>query len=394
MIVAATLTVLGLLIGIGIVQQYGLRLSGVLVVPLFAVYALYDFTAIPAFALGTVAAYGGLVVLQRRTFLFGRQLLLASMGISMAVPLGVFGGLTLIGAPGLTLSDVTFVGSILPGVAAYNYHQLESDRRREDVLLSAATLLGLTGLGVALVNLLLAPHLGSLTPPVLYSQGSDIAAVQGATVPDSSAPLEAPSALILAAIVAGMVVSEGAYLRWGIRLNGIIALPLLALFTLRSAAVLPLYVAGLAAVYGLITLIHRWSLLYGRVLLASGLVIAMIGSIPVATLAPVTSGRHLFFTAILVGIGAYNLHRMPPEHRSTSIALSAGAFVVFLGGLGLLIGPLPAALVADPGVVEAAAALVATVVVIAAAATALRLERLRPSAAERRRIASHDHTDS
>ncbi|RKD93895.1 poly-gamma-glutamate biosynthesis protein PgsC/CapC [Halopiger aswanensis] len=394
MIVAATLTVLGLLIGIGIVQRYGLRLSGVLVVPLFAVYALYDFTAIPAFALGIIAAYGGLVILQRRTFLFGRQLLLASMGISMAVPLGVFGGLTLLGVPGLTLSDVTFVGSILPGVAAYNYHQLESDRRRDDVLLSAATLLGLTGLGVALVNLPLAPYLGSLTPPVLYGEGSDIAAIQGVSFSDASSPLTAPPAVILAAIVAGMVVSEGAYLRWGIRLNGIIALPLLALFTLRSVAVFPLYVAGLAAVYGLITLLHRWTLLYGRVLLASGLVIAMVGSVPVAMVAPVTSGRHLFFAAILIGIGAYNLHRMPPEHRSTSIALSAGAFVGFLGVLGWVVGPLPEAIVADPDVLEAGAVLVATVVVIVAAGTALRLERLRPSAAERRRIASHDHTDS
>ncbi|SDR31973.1 poly-gamma-glutamate biosynthesis protein PgsC/CapC [Natronobacterium texcoconense] len=392
MIVAATLTVLGLLIGIGIVQQYGLRLSGVLVVPLFAVYALYDFVAIPAFALGIVAAYGGLMVLQRRTFLFGRQLLLASMGISMAVPLGVFGGLTLAGVPGLTLSEFTFIGSILPGVAAYNYHQLESDRRRDDVLLSAATLLGLTGLGVALVNLPLAPYLGTITPPVLYGEGSDIAAVQDATISDGETPLEAPLPLILAAIFVGMVVSEGAYLRWGIRLNGIIALPLLALFTLRSAAVLPLYLVALAVVYGLITLLHRWSLLYGRVLLASGLVIAILVSVPVAMLAPVTSGIHLFFTAILSGIGAYNFHRMPPKHRSTSFVLSAGAFVAFLGGLQLLIDPSPAALVSDPNIILIAT--VAIVVVIVAAVTAVRLERLRPSAAERRRIASHDRTDT
>ncbi|MDQ2050217.1 poly-gamma-glutamate biosynthesis protein PgsC/CapC [Natronolimnohabitans sp. A-GB9] len=389
MIVAAILTVLGLLIGVGIVQQYGLRLSGVLVVPLFAVYALYDFVAIPAFTLGTVAAYVGLIVLQRRTFLFGRQLLLASMGLSTTVPLGVFGGLSLIGVPGLTFSEVTFVGSILPGVAAYNYHQLEADRRREDVLLSVATLIGLTGLGVGLVNLSLAPYLGQLTPPVLYSDGSDIAVLQQAVVSDSSFTLGASLSLVLGAILVGLLVSEGAYFRWGIRLNGLIALPLLALFSLQSAAVLPLYVAGLAVVYWSITQIHRRTLLYGRVLLAIGLAIAVAGFVPVAIVVPVSTGLHLFFTAVLVGIGAYNLHRMPPEHRSTSIALSASAFVGFLGGLRLLIEPTRAGLLVDPGLLEFG---VAVAVLAVGAVTAIRLERLRPSAAERRRIASHDHT--
>lgn len=389
MIVAATLTVLGLLIGIGIVQRHGLRLSGVLVVPLFAVYALYDFIAIPAFILGIIASYYGLTVLQRRTFLFGRQLLLASMGISMTVPLGVFGGLSLAGVPGLMLSEVAFVASILPGVAAYNYHQLESDRRRDDVLLSVATLIGLTGLGVGLVSLSLAPYLGQLTPPVLYGDGSDIATLQQATVGESAFTLDASFSLILGVILIGLFVSEGVYFRWGIRLNGIIALPLLALFSLQSAAVLPLYVAGLAVVYWLITQIHRRTLLYGRVLLAIGLAIAVGGAIPIAIVAPVTTGLHLFFTAILIGIGAYNLHRMPPEHRLTSLALSAGAFVGFLGGLRVLISPAQAGLLVDPGLLEFGLAAAA---VTAGAITAFRLERLRPSAAERRRITSHKHT--
>ncbi|WP_440772327.1 poly-gamma-glutamate biosynthesis protein PgsC/CapC [Natronorubrum sp. DTA28] len=389
MIVAATLTVLGLVIGIGIVQWHGLRLSGVLVVPLFAVYALYDFVALPAFALATVVAYAGLTVLQRRTLLFGRQLLLASMGISMIVPLGVLGGLTVIGFPTLTLSAVTFVGSILPGVAAYNYHQLEADRRRDDVLLSVSALIGLIGVGVALVNLRLAPYLGQLTPPVLYGHNSDIAAIQQASVGDAVFSLGASLSLVFGAILVGMVVSEGAYLRWGIRLNGIIALPLLALFTLQSVSVLPLYAAGLAVVYWLLAQIHRRTLLYGRVLLAIGLVIAVAGSVPIGIVAPVTSGLHLFFTAILVGIGAYNLHRMPPEHRSTSLALSAGAFVLFVGILGLLITPAETGLLADPGLIEFG---IGAVAVTAGAIASIRLERLRPSAPTRRHVTANDPT--
>lgn len=394
MIVASLLMIVGLLIGIGAVQAYGLRLSGVLVVPMFAVYSLYDVLAIPAFVIGVLAAYVGLAVLQRRTLLFGRQLLLASMILSMVIPLAVFGSLVVLGVSGITLSTATFAGSILPGVAAYNYHQLDSDRRLEDVAASVGTLVGLIGLGGALVNLTMAPRIGRLTPPVLFGPNSDIAAARNAAVGEMGSFLEVSLPVILFVIALGMVVSEGAYMRWGVRLNGIIALPLLALFALQSAIVLPLYVLGVAVVYGTLTQFHRSTLLYGRVLLGTGLVIAIAGSIPVAIVFPVTTGLHLFFTAILIGIGAYNLHRMPPEHRSTSISLSAGAFALFLGGLRLIVTPEPGGALAMNLSALPQIALLAGALVVGAA-SALRLERLRPSSsdADRQRAGSHSsHT--
>ncbi|GAB7019193.1 poly-gamma-glutamate biosynthesis protein PgsC/CapC [Halostagnicola bangensis] len=416
MIVAALLTIIGLLIGIGIVQSFGLRLSGVLVVPLFAVYSLYDVFALPAFVIGVIASYVGLALLQRRTLLFGRQLLLASMILSMVVPFTVFGGFSALGVFELSLSAFTFVGSILPGVAAYNYHQLEPDRRLEDVAVSIGVLLGLIGLGAALVNIELAPHIGGLTPPLLFGDESYIADARDATAGNMELFLDASLPIVLLAIVLGMIVSEGAYMRWGVRLNGIIALPLLALFALQSIAVLPLYVLGVAVVYGLLTLIHRSTLLYGRVLLATGLAIAVAGSIPVAIIVPVTSGLHLFFTAILIGIGSYNLHRMPPEHRSASIALSAGAFALFLGGLRLVVSPeADGALHLDlielgdvfslnlwelDIVLQYNLHLLPQVGLLAAAfvvgtITAFRLERLRPSSsdADRQHVSTHNsHT--
>ncbi|KDE60601.1 hypothetical protein EL22_13160 [Halostagnicola sp. A56] len=378
MIVASLVMIVGLLVGIGVVQVYGLRLSGVLVVPMYAVYALYDVLALPAFVIGVTAAYVGLAVLQRRTLLFGRQLLLAGMILSMVVPLVVFGGLLTLGVLEVSLTTATFAGSILPGVAAYNYHQLDSDRRLEDVAASVGTLIGLIALGGSLINLTMAPRLGRLTPPVLYGPNSDIAAARNAVIGDMGGFLEISLPVVLLVIALGMLVSEGSYVRWGIRLNGIIALPLLALFALQSVAIIPLYLLGVGTVYGVLKQFHRSTLLYGRVLLGTGLVIALAGSIPIAVFFPVASGLHLFFTAILIGIAAYNLHRMPPEHRSTSISLSAGAFALFLGGLRLVVTPESGgALTADLSALPQIALLVACVVV--GAASALRLERLRPA---------------
>ncbi|SFS33163.1 poly-gamma-glutamate biosynthesis protein PgsC/CapC [Halostagnicola kamekurae] len=391
MIVASLVMIVGLLVGIGVVQAYGLRLSGVLVVPMYAVYALYDVLALPAFVIGVAAAYVGLAVLQRRTLLFGRQLLLAGMILSMVVPLAVFGGLLALGVLEVSLTTATFAGSILPGVAAYNYHQLDSDRRLEDVAASVGTLVGLIALGGSLVNLAMAPRLGRLTPPVLYGPNSDIAAARNAVIADMGGFLEISLPIVLLVIALGMLVSEGSYVRWGIRLNGIIALPLLALFALQSIAIIPLYVLGVAAVYGILKQFHRSTLLYGRVLLGTGLVIALAGSIPIAVFFPVASGLHLFFTAILIGIAAYNLHRMPPEHRSTSISLSTGAFALFLGGLRLVVTPEPGgALTADLSALPQIALLVACVVV--GAVSALRLERLRPARSSADRQSAGTHT--
>lgn len=88
MIVAITLMVLGLLAGVVVVQYRAYRLSGVLVVPLLAVYALYNFATLPMFVLAFLVAYAALYAVERWTLLYGRALLLTGILIGAAVPLG------------------------------------------------------------------------------------------------------------------------------------------------------------------------------------------------------------------------------------------------------------------------------------------------------------------
>lgn len=49
MIAALSITILGVLIGVGIAGMTGLRMDGVIVVPLLAMYSLYTFAALPLF---------------------------------------------------------------------------------------------------------------------------------------------------------------------------------------------------------------------------------------------------------------------------------------------------------------------------------------------------------
>ena len=72
MLIATAVTILGLLAGIAAAQLQGLRLSGVIIVPLSAVYLLKNFATFPVFTLGIVAAYTSLWIVKRRLLLFGR----------------------------------------------------------------------------------------------------------------------------------------------------------------------------------------------------------------------------------------------------------------------------------------------------------------------------------
>lgn len=129
MLIATTVFLLGLLAGIGAVQLFGLRLGGVIIVPLVAVYLLRSFATFPVFVLSTLAAYLSLSYTKRRLPIYGRQLFLLAIVVGALVPLTVVELLSLGLGVERTLSEVEFIGSVLPGVAAYNFHRLEPERR-------------------------------------------------------------------------------------------------------------------------------------------------------------------------------------------------------------------------------------------------------------------------
>lgn len=338
MIAAVAITVLGLLLGIGIVQRTGLRVGGVIVVPLLAVYSLYTIAALPLFVLSTVIAYIGVGLIRNRTLIHGRQLLLASLGVGVTVPListVVFEIWPLFDS----LAEIAFIGTILPGIAAYNFHKIGTEDRLTDIAVSFGVLGGLMTFGAALVNPTLATSVSPGLTSILFTPSSDIAqfngAVRGAVATATFLPRE-PTVLLL---LAGLVASESAHSRWGVRTGGLIAVPLLVVLALTNVWTIPVYLAGLAVVYGAINLIHRQTLLYGRVLLSLGLVVSMLYVVVVAAVLSTVTGFLLYFTAILAGVGAYNYHMVAPAERLESAALAAGLFSALIAVTRVLVEP-------------------------------------------------------
>lgn len=327
MIVAVTITVLGLfLVGV-LTQLSGYRLGGTVVIPLITVYTLKNAFMLPIFFLSTVLAYLGLSIIKQRTLIYGRDELLIAMAIGSGIPLLIF--LSLGATFPNALREVVFIGSILPGLAAFNYHQLKPQYRTNDLVVTIVLFCGLTTLGWLLVTPELAPLVGGFTPPVLYAETASIAVFNNAVVSTELEPtiLSRPSAILL--FLVGLVLSERIRARYGIRI-GLISTALLAIYALASSWLLLLYVIVLVAAYVFLQLVHYITLLYGRVLVSVTTAFALLTTVPFVLALPITRGLSAYFVGILAGINAYNWHTTPEGKRKLFVPLALGAFTLLL----------------------------------------------------------------
>lgn len=110
-----------LVVGLLAYERRGLRLGGVVVLPLLLVYALFDLQALAVFTLATVLVLLLGHWLHHRTLVYGRRLFILYLLLSVAATalVKVFIGTTF--GP--------FTIAILPGLFAYNLHR-EGDYAR------------------------------------------------------------------------------------------------------------------------------------------------------------------------------------------------------------------------------------------------------------------------
>lgn len=326
MILSAVLVLLGVSLGIVATQLWDLRLSGVIVVPLFAIYTLYDLAALPILLVSVGIAYLGLALVTERTLLYGRQLLYAGILFGALVPYALIIVTRTFGVFTYSI-EMYALGSILPGIAAYNMYRVDRERLIDDVVASTSAYFGLIAIGVAFVSQTTASWLGSWSP-VLFSPQADVAQFRGVTVTTSETGLVHEPIVGAGIVMLGLLVVIAVETVWSVRLFGIIALPLLALFFVANPLTLGFYLFCVAATYLAIQAIHKQTLLYGRVLLSLAVVVAVVLAIPVAMLLTVP-GHYLLFVALLAGIGAYNVHRLARVELVHSAALSATVLAGF-----------------------------------------------------------------
>jgi hypothetical protein len=182
-------------------------------------------------------------------------------------------------------------------------------------------------------------------------------------------------------ILLGLALTEQTRSRWGLRPAGVIALPLVVLFSLRLWWVMPLYLAVTVLSYVGIQVIHAWTLLYGRALLSMSSVIGVLAATLILVVLGLPSDLAVFFAGLLGGVGAYNLHIVSPRDRPANAAVSGGILVGLFVVARALIIPDPTGLAATVSWIH----VVVSVILLTAASWAiLGLERRQPPKREAR----------
>lgn len=327
MLAATAIMVLGICVTAAVSQSSGYRLGGVMVVPLLVVYTFREPVSPVVFAIATVAAWGALWALREYTLNHGRRVFLVGVVVGALVSVVTAVALSLF-VSGITFYDAEIVGSIFPGVAAYNLMRLDPRDRRTDVLGMTAAYALLSALGLVAVYAVAAfePNV----PPVLLLPTSEVVSWLDVAPVGDPTPHVVPQWLAVSLIVVDVLAYEAVRARYDLRLAGVILVPLLAVFTVRYAETVLVYAVGATVVFFVVSLVHWASLLYGRNLLAVGLVTELAYSAIIGVTQPTPApGIALFFVGLFTGIGAYNLHRVAPKNRAASIRISAALFVVF-----------------------------------------------------------------
>ena len=140
--------------------------------------------------------------------------------VAVTIPAGVLGG---------TLSVIgTAVGSrrlLGVGVVTLLAGALLASTQGLPLLLSIVV-----AVGALLVNPTTGSALTTATPPILLGEHSAVAATRDVAVPTYEYHRAVPNWIGTLGLLLGIGVTEGIYARWGIRLTGMAALPLVALY--------------------------------------------------------------------------------------------------------------------------------------------------------------------
>ena len=342
MLVAALMMVFGVALVAAISQTTGLRVGGVMVVPLVAVYTFRELWTPVVFLGGAVAAFTALYAVREFTLWYGREPLLVAIATGALASIAAVLAVDRLTTTTLVFRDAEIVGSIFPGIAAYNLMRIDADRRRVDLLVAVGTYLAVVAVGV--VGLVVSAVVEPGIPPVVFAEGVPAVELLGLDAPRGRFPRAVPQAVVVSLVLADLVVYEGVRRRYDISLAGVVLVPLLAVFSARLGVAFFLYALFATATF-LVTTGAYWSmLLYGRNLLAVALVVGTGLAVGVALSNPDIPGLLLLFVGLFAGVGSYNLHRTAPPVRSASVSLSAGLFVVMYGALLAVVSPDPSGL--------------------------------------------------
>ncbi len=130
-------------------------------------------------------------------------------------------------------------------------------------------------------------------------------------------------------LIVGFVVSFIAYQKLRLTIPGIVAVPLLAVYTMHSTLVLPVIAVSSIIVFALLELIYRRYFIYGRRLFLIGCIASIVLSVPALVLVNATD---VVILTILPAIFAYfTISNVDRRYLSLGLMTADLAFLIGLG---------------------------------------------------------------
>jgi len=229
-------------------RRRGYRLGGTIAVGLLAIYTLFSPAVLLLFLPSAAVAYGGLRVLREHTLLHGRDEFVAALSIGAAPSIAVLAVDAAL--PALLPTPVAtsfFLGSVLPGLAAYNLLRTDPRYRRRDAAWATAIYVSLVAAGVVLAAPV-AALVGQAIPAVLLGGDAALAALDDEAVAAGATVAPAARETVIGVLAIAFLPSEAVRRRLGLRL-GIVSLGLIAIYTLMHRWYLPLFVLETALAF-------------------------------------------------------------------------------------------------------------------------------------------------
>lgn len=327
--VATTIGVLGFLTVAVVTQLFGYRLGGTITVGLIAIYSLMSPLALLIFLPSTGLAFRALALFRERTLIHGRDEFVAGLAVGALPSLAVLTADAAV--PGTIPSGVAssfFLGSILPGLAAYNLIQTDPVYRRHDAAWAAALYVCLVAGGVVLAAPV-AALVGERIPSVLLTEGAVLGALHDEAVAAARVAPPAARGTIFGVLAVAFLLSEGIRRRFGLRL-GVVSLGLIAIYTLLHRLYLPLFVVETMVAFATIQSVHHRRFVYGRALLSLGCGVGVAVGTAAVVIAPLRGGLASVMVGVLAGVMAYNVHVTPPAERRQLLSVGIATYTTVL----------------------------------------------------------------
>ena len=130
-------------------------------------------------------------------------------------------------------------------------------------------------------------------------------------------------------LISGFIIEYFLYTKYKFRAGGVVVIPLLAVYTIKFPALIPTLLFISFVTFVALELLYHRLVIYGRRLMYLALTIGIIFTV---ILTPLFDSNLGWYTLIIPGLIAYNVHREnnSPAHLAKSLLINTATYLLLI----------------------------------------------------------------